>query len=281
MTKVARTQSLEHRVFVIIVMATTLYMVINLVLEFFSGGTQSVLFILYSIVLTICLFLVYLIFRNKVRTYHINTFAVFLFAMFVYYIPKSFGPTGGVGYTLQNMIVILLFMTSGRMQTFLTLALTGLTLVLFTDVLIFEGKLNYLQLVIDYGVNLVFMAGFMVIFKNIFDTEREKLIQNNAKIEEMNVQLTQQSVDLQKTNEEIQQIRDNLQEKILERTKELEEENQKLIEYSFINAHLIRAPLTNISGALQLKSDDPKLKELEEGIHEMDEVIKKIALVLK
>lgn len=281
MVETSKIPSLEQRVFTIIIVSTVLYLVTNLIFELDSGGIHSNLFRIYSFVLSICLILVYLMAKGRIKTYHINAFAIFILGMFIYYVPKSAGPTGGIGYTLQNITVMLVFMTKGRIQTFMTICLAGLTLVLFTNVLTFSGDLNYLQMVIDYGVNLLFLGVFMVIFKHIFDGEREKIVRNNSKIEELNSQLKNQSIDLENTNLEIQTIRDNLQQTILERTQELEEDNQKLIEYSFINAHLIRAPLTNIAGAVQLKSQDPDLKGIGEGITEMDQVLKKIADVLK
>ncbi|MDW3191559.1 MAG: hypothetical protein R8G66_04320 [Cytophagales bacterium] len=273
--------SLEQRIFVIILIATILYLITNLIFEVFSAGVDSFLFKVYVLVLIICIILLFPVFNQNIKTYQINFFALFLISIFTYYAPNSAGPTGGTGYTLQNLIVILILMTNGRMLTFMTLCLAGLVLVLFTDVITYSGKLNYLQLVIDYGVNLLFLGVFMVIFKRMFDQEREKLEHNNNKIASINTQLAEKARDLKKTNEDIQQIRDNLQQKVLERTKELEEENQKLIEYSFINAHLIRAPLTNIAGATQLKEDDPKFREIQRGIQEMDMVLKKIAQVLK
>jgi myosin heavy subunit len=121
----------------------------------------------------------------------------------------------------------------------------------------------------------------MIFFKYSFDSDRKELVSKNKELERLNKELTQQTDQLQETNSEIQAIKDNLQEKVIARTKKLEEENKKLLEYSFINAHLVRAPMANIIGITDLNPDDPKFEKIKEGIAEMDEVVRKIANVLK
>ena len=61
----------------------------------------------------------------------------------------------------------------------------------------------------------------------------------------------------------------------------MDEENERLLEYSFINAHLVRAPIANILGLTQLKAGDPKLQQLKRSIEEMDMIVRKIAEVLR
>ena len=281
MNNTYRKLELENRIFAVVLISTALYVTLNMIFEVRMQQTFSYLFFIYVFLLLVCLFHLYLLFWRKVQALQINIFVMLILGAYIIFLPRSAGPTGGMGYAFQNITVLLLLMTRGSVQVFLTMALTGTALVLFTNVLSFKAEINYAQLVIDYVINLIFLGIFMVFFKRNFDSERDKLDARNQDLEELNRQLSDQSYMLEKTNMEVQSMRDSLQEIILERTRELEEENKKLIEYAFINAHLIRAPLTNIMGAVQLKSDDPNLREIEKGIQEMDEVLKKIAKVLK
>lgn len=49
----------------------------------------------------------------------------------------------------------------------------------------------------------------------------------------------------------LQEMNETLESKVIERTKNIEEQNRKLKEYAFMNSHLVRAPLANILGAVQ------------------------------
>lgn len=61
-----------------------------------------------------------------------------------------------------------------------------------------------------------------------------------------------QAVALLKLNEELQQLNRNLEERITERTSQLTIQNQRLTEYTFINAHKLRAPVASILGLINL-----------------------------
>jgi tetratricopeptide (TPR) repeat protein len=61
-----------------------------------------------------------------------------------------------------------------------------------------------------------------------------------------------QAVALLKLNEELQQLNKNLEERITERTSQLTIQNQRLTEYTFINAHKLRAPVASILGLINL-----------------------------
>lgn len=61
-----------------------------------------------------------------------------------------------------------------------------------------------------------------------------------------------QAVALLKLNEELQQLNRNLEERISERTSQLTVQNQRLTEYTFINAHKLRAPVASILGLINL-----------------------------
>jgi signal transduction histidine kinase len=61
-----------------------------------------------------------------------------------------------------------------------------------------------------------------------------------------------QATALVKLNEELQELNKNLERRISERTEQLMHQNQKLTEYTFVNAHKLRAPVSSILGLINL-----------------------------
>lgn len=107
-------------------------------------------------------------------------------------------------------------------------------------------------------------------------TIREKLFQQNF-------QLTELSEEIKQSNEQLKNYNEHLEERVFERTVELEHQNKQLTEYAFINSHLLRGPLARILGIADLlmrKEATPEQKEYLEHLKtasaELDEVIAKI-----
>ncbi len=87
---------------------------------------------------------------------------------------------------------------------------------------------------------------------------------------------------------EITQLNESLEAIVNERTKELEEKNQRLSDYAYINAHLLRGPLTRIQSLTLLldfdkneKMSQEYLQILKEATDELDEVIFSINTTLR
>jgi tetratricopeptide (TPR) repeat protein len=75
--------------------------------------------------------------------------------------------------------------------------------------------------------------------------QRKKILMQKDAIE-------MQAVALLKLNEELQGLNKNLEARISERTSQLTIQNQRLAEYTFINAHKLRAPVASILGLINL-----------------------------
>jgi len=83
---------------------------------------------------------------------------------------------------------------------------------------------------------------------------------------------------------EIVRINQSLEDRVRERTRELEAQNNQLAEYAYINSHLLRGPLSRLLGLINLIDyaalADKKEKELIEHLRqsgtELDEVVRKI-----
>jgi tetratricopeptide (TPR) repeat protein len=110
-----------------------------------------------------------------------------------------------------------------------------------------EGELRNSELrtqritLIAISVSLL-LAGIFAWF--LYQQRRRIAFQKDA--------IEMQAVALLKLNEELQQLNKNLEERISERTSQLTIQNQRLTEYTFINAHKLRAPVASILGLINL-----------------------------
>jgi GAF domain-containing protein len=96
-------------------------------------------------------------------------------------------------------------------------------------------------------------------------------------------QRRQYEARIREQKKEISRINQSLEQRIKERTHELENQNHQLAEYAFINSHLLRAPLCRMLGLIHLiEISDLKMKEMELIDHlkksgdELDDVVKRI-----
>jgi hypothetical protein len=89
--------------------------------------------------------------------------------------------------------------------------------------------------------------------------QRYKILSVNKILQEKNdeigtqkLAIEMQATALVKLNEELQELNKNLEQRIMERTEQLLYQNQKLTEYTFVNAHKLRAPVSSILGLINL-----------------------------
>jgi PAS domain-containing protein len=135
-----------------------------------------------------------------------------------------------------------------------------------------------------------------------------QLINQKNKIEDLNIELTQKIVEIErqnallidqrkeiekineeirKSNEEIRNINASLEGRVFERTRKLEEKNRQLAEYAYINAHLLRGPLCSILGLVHLlennhkKDRDQLLFHMKKSTFELHDVVKKITKAIE
>jgi len=89
--------------------------------------------------------------------------------------------------------------------------------------------------------------------------------------------------DSQNKNEIIEKLNRELESKVELRTKMLKEQNAKLMEYAFVNAHVLRAPVSRILGLVNLliKSQAPRSNEEQEVIQHLNESSKELDIVVR
>lgn len=114
------------------------------------------------------------------------------------------------------------------------------------------------------------------IFAWMINRQRKKIALQKDAIE-------MQAVALLKLNEELQELNKNLEARISERTSQLTVQNQRLTEYTFINAHKLRAPVASILGLINLlqqvkpEERDAILVHLKTCSDQLDAIIREIS----
>ena len=109
--------------------------------------------------------------------------------------------------------------------------------------------------------------------------EREILVQRE--------QILQQNEKLISFANEIKVINQSLESRVAERTSELNDQNKQLTEYAFVNAHLLRGPLSRILGLAEVIRQTQSREEilkfvelLDLSTKELDSVVHRITSIL-
>jgi tetratricopeptide (TPR) repeat protein len=119
-----------------------------------------------------------------------------------------------------------------------------------------ESQLR-LQRQIIYAISIgLIITGIMAW---LLYSQRHKILTVNKILQEKNSEIGTQKLAIEmqataliKLNEELQELNKNLEERIAQRTKQLTLQNKQLTEYTFINAHKLRAPVSSILGLINL-----------------------------
>ncbi len=112
--------------------------------------------------------------------------------------------------------------------------------------------------------------------------------QKNHEIEEQAILLKKQADELRATNIEVNSMNQMLEDKVRDRTTKILAQNEKLKEYAFSNAHLVRAPLARILGLVELLMNSELTEDqrqefrsnLQSSALELDQVIRRVSDVL-
>jgi tetratricopeptide (TPR) repeat protein len=140
------------------------------------------------------------------------------------------------------------------------------------------------------SIILVSIAGLLLsISLFIFMIRQSKTIgMLNRKLKQTNEEVSRQSNDLIASNEEIEAINTNLEHLVHNRTEKIIEQNKKLTEYAFYNAHKVRGPLARILGLISLMEIEIKndsllqvISSLKTAGHIMDNHIRELNIILE
>jgi len=110
----------------------------------------------------------------------------------------------------------------------------------------------------------------------------------NKKVTNQQKEILTQSEELQALNESLKSLNNHLEDKVMERTKELQLKNEKLAEYTFINGHQLRAPVATMLGLCNLldytsidREREKIVNKIRDEVGFLDITIKEIRLKLE
>jgi signal transduction histidine kinase len=110
------------------------------------------------------------------------------------------------------------------------------------------------------------------------------LIGKNKEIEKQNTEIEDQAEKLTALNKKLSDLNKSLESRIAMRTDQLKNQNHKLAEFAFMNAHQLRAPIARTMGLINLiqkielpKEDKVLIKYLENCGKELDQITKDIS----
>lgn len=143
---------------------------------------------------------------------------------------------------------------------------------------------------LGYGtIHFLILAFVSFNYANRYNRGQKLLKVRNVEIERQKQEILLQAQKLSALNTSLKTLNDQLEEKVYQRTTELNDKNKKLTEYAFINAHKLRAPVATIMGLVQLFSynehtiEEERLikKRLKETVRELEETISGIRIKLE
>lgn len=268
---------LEERFFKVALLITLPYFLSSIVFDLMSMKNMIFL-IIDSTFLLACIGMILLSRKEAYRSFLINLFSLLVLVGFVFYWMNSNGLEGGGPYIFPVISVLIILINKGLSTVIYSIFLVIIGIILPSSLLPIAGGVSYEGLLFDFLLNLIILSILLFFFKRALDVERTELEKKNQSIIKLNAELDLKTTEMELYNRDIQSIKKNL-ELVAERYSEtVEKENEKIIEYSFINAHLVRAPLTNIIGLSELAPDNEgRLASLRASARDLDRVLHKIS----
>lgn len=191
-----------------------------------------------------------------------------------------------------GLIPLLLTMFTRSMETIVLIALVLIFIIangvyVSTQVGEYPVTISPTQFTISGVFFVLVTATVASLFGYTQHAVHKRLVNQNLTLKLMTAEIEEQNKMLKDKNEEITSINNGLEERVAERTLELEDHNRKLAEYAFINSHLLRGPLCSILGLINLlnntslsEKEKEILMHLKESSHNLDDVVSKISKAL-
>lgn len=216
-----------------------------------------------------------------------------LLPVFFYFWVSYNGTRGSVPYFIFLYFPFIIFTLHGALR-FLILGLYSLLityLMVFPELFrIHTFTANTPEEIIGLSIDCFFSALLLSIFfirvKRRFEKYRGQAVLRNSELSDLKITLLKQNEQLEEQKTEVEKLNNDLNKLVEQRTKEVEARNKMLGEYAFINAHVLRGPLSRVLGLLNLMQleqrnySHEKVKEIQQAAKEMDLIIRKINDVL-
>ncbi len=220
-----------------------------------------------------------LLVRLKGYHYWIGYAQVFLIYLVIqlhfFYSPTYFNV---LVYWMPFIPLISVFLISIRVS-FLWLAVTILTLLFdikFGQNQIGESYTTSPRFVSFGTAGIVFVTGLFLAYLFLYQL-----------LTSYYLSVRQKQDEIKRLNSELKELNETLEKKVEDKVADIKSQNEKLEKYAFMNAHVVRAPLANIVGAMELyhqlddvEQKDELLEMVEESASKLDQAVREVALDL-
>lgn len=135
---------------------------------------------------------------------------------------------------------------------------------------------------ITYGVLYIILAYSSWKLKQRYDEAIQQLAATNIELIEKTHEIETQNEELLQSQENLFQLNNHLESLVDARTKEVKDQNERLVRYAYTNAHHLRGPVARLLGLVQLSKMEVNLdyyflfQRMEEQAYEIDEVVRSI-----
>ena len=185
---------------------------------------------------------------------------------------------------IAGFMVNIIFFRGVKLIVILSLiALASITVIYFRDYLPLESIAyeNSRNINISFLIFMVFMASIIIYLKLSLFRSNVRIQKLNGELQEINEKLLAQSVELSSSHKAILDLNSNLESIVNSRADEVKLKNDELSEFAYVNAHILRAPLTRVMGLTYLITrENLKIKTIQSKAEETDQIIKRISNVL-
>jgi signal transduction histidine kinase len=118
-------------------------------------------------------------------------------------------------------------------------------------------------------------------YKRNNDLQEQVNKELEQKVKERTLELEERNDMVLKQKVEIDAINDNLEMMVRKRSKQLQDKNDRIKEYAFSNSHIVRGPLARILGLVSIAEHEPNVIDMiAKNAKELDIVIKEMTEIL-
>jgi len=214
-----------------------------------------------------------------------------LLPAFAYFWHYNGGINGLVPFILCMYVGFIIATTNGiEKWVSISLYLVAIAVFIYFPFLLGANETHSLNLEskpIDYFIVALIITFFTIYLKSKYVYYRHEVDVRNSQLEHIAATLIHQNEELKSQQEKTKMINENLESLIQEHTRGIESKNRELAEYAFINAHMLRAPLSRILGLTSLmemndksSNNQSEIQNIKTLANEMDLVVRKINEVL-
>jgi hypothetical protein len=135
---------------------------------------------------------------------------------------------------------------------------------------------------ITYSILYLILSYTTGVLKFHYDKIHHHLHEVNTKLYEKSIEIEAQNEELTLIQDSLHELNKNLEKKVTERTKKLQVKTEKLVQYSFTNAHQLRGPVARLLGLVAIQKLEPNLDptfyfdKIAEQAAEIDTVVRQI-----